>query len=137
MKPRPVEEMNSSRSCMTCLGNDSSHWPAFRQEKVATYEDILDNGTHLCNYQNFHGKCLISNLREIGKNFLITILSFSIFLHQDCLFLLFLLLGGGHSFISTVDSRTSVTSVGCCFSLIFQSGVAKTSSLCFNKNWMA
>merc|ERR1719500_990249 len=42
-----VEEMNSSRGCITCLGNDSSHWPAFRQEKVATYEDILDNGTHL------------------------------------------------------------------------------------------
>ena len=64
-------------------------------------------------------------------------LLFLIFLHQVCLFLLFLLLGGGQSFTSTVDSRTSVTSPGCCFNLIFQSEVAKTSSLCLNKNWMA
>ena len=63
---KPVEEMDSSGGRMTGLSYHSSQWPAFLQEEIATYEDILDNGTHLCNEQHFFsGKCLISTLREI------------------------------------------------------------------------
>ena len=65
MKPEPVEEMNGGRGGVTGLSHDGPEWPAFRQEEVATYEDILDNGTHLCNSQNFSGNCLISNLRDM------------------------------------------------------------------------
>ena len=127
--------MNSSSGSMTGLSYDSSQWPTFCQEEVATYEDILDYRAHLCNKRTSVESERFNIEFERNKIYLIiTIFCFSLMLHQVCLFLLFLLLGGGHSFTSTVDSRTSVTRPGCCFNLIFQSEVAKTSSLCLNKN---
>ena len=68
----------------------------------------------------------------------LNLMTMFIFTHLSFVhFFLLLLLGIGASLVSTVASSTSISISGWFFSLCFQSGWANTSSLWFNKNWIA